>query len=156
MRTLSKIGFMPRLTLVFSTALRRISLRFSRVPSIKVSSSRSSAGVCCSSQPNERLLISGPLGTRGVLPGSMLRYVTANAHCPSLSVQSSSSFANPARLLSTRIQGCQSVRRHHRAVASAAENQFGPRARGGGISPLAPVAFLWQCRGSASRVKTAP
>ena len=156
MHTLSKISFTPKLTNVFSTALGRISLRFLRAPSIKVSSSRWSVGPCRSSQPNDRLQISGPLGTRGVLPGSMHRHVTANAHRSSLSVQGAGSFANPARLRSTGSQGPQPVRRHHRTAASVAEDQYGPRATGGSISPLARIAFLWQCRGTASHVKTAP
>ena len=155
MRTLSKISFTPKLTLVFSTALRRRNLRVLRVPSIKASSARSSVGPCRSSQPNERLQISSPLSTRGALPGSMHRHVTANAHCSSLSVQGSGSFANPARLRSTGSQGRQSVLRHHQTAASVAEDQYGPRAKGGGISPLASVPFLWQCRSIAIHVKAA-
>ena len=155
MRELAKTSFNTKLTLVFSTALREIHLGFLRAPSVKVSSGRPCVGARRSSRPNWRLQISGPLGARGDPPDSTLHHVTANASCSSLSVQGSGSFANSALLPSTGSQGRQSVLRHHRAVASVAEAQYGPRAKGGGISPLAQVTFLWQCRGTASHVKAA-
>ena len=155
MRTLSKISFMPKLTLVFSTALREIHLGFLRAPSVKVSSGRPCVGARRSSPPSGRLQFSGLLGTRSVPSDSMHHHVTAIAPCSSVSARGFGSFASPARLPSTGSQGCQSVLRPRRAVAIVPEPQYGLYAKRGGISPLARVAFLWQCRGIATHVKVA-